>query len=154
MIEHSKSGAILAKLSETEFRAISELRLDARAEKDINSILYRLSSRGEIRCRKRMMKDRSGKTRNTATYAIGTPETLEELQYMAFAQGNVARKNKNTCKSIRKATLEARARGTTLYAEKKAKRPSDPDKPSPQLNARIDPMIWATCGRKVPELMV
>lgn len=137
------NSRLIAQLSADEFKTIFALELGDTTSDTARGIFYRLASRGEIRCRREKIKNEMGCLRNTFTYALGAPKTPDEIKYMAWAQEHQARKR------IR--TISSRAKKPKPV--KVAKPPKEKlEPPKPVFVPRADPMIWATAGRKAPEV--
>lgn len=133
----SKTAAetIKAALSKTVFKSFEQLNLvmlPSAAKWGFASLV----ASGGVRARKQVICDSSGRYRPGFVYALGVPKTEEEIKRMAYCQDLLARKRSSANRSERKRAAITKA---AVMAEV-----------APPM--RIDPMIWRTCGRKVPEV--
>ena len=142
----SKSARILSLLSHHEFRAIRELSLGDISYDLASGTLNRHCASELVRCRRVMMKNVDGRCRLTKIFALGMPQTEEEREYAEYAGRYQARKHECTNARIQK----VRAKKKNLPITPKPKPQKRPV--SPELAPRLDPMIWATAGRKTPEI--
>ena len=144
----SKSSRILSLLSHHEFRAIRELALGDISYDLASGTLNRHCAAKIVRCRRARMKTIDGLMRVIKIFALGMPQTPEEREYAEYAGRYQARKHECTNASIKK----IRAKKKNLPYTPKPKPAAQKRPVYPELAPRLDPMIWATAGRKVPEV--
>ena len=142
----SKSSRILSLLSHHEFRAIRELALGDISYDLASGTLNRYCAAKIVRCRRARMKTIDGLMRVIKIFALGMPQTPEEREYAEYAGRYQARKHECTNASIKK----IRAKKKNLPYTPKPKPQKRPV--YPELAPRLDPMIWATAGRKAPDV--
>ena len=144
----SKSSRILSLLSHHEFRAIRELKLGDISYDLASGTLNRHCAAKIVRCRRVKMKTIDGLMRMVKIFALGPPVTAEEREYAEYAGRYQARKHACTNASIK----QIRAKKKNLPSPPKPKPEAQKRPVYPELAPRLDPMIWATAGRKAPEV--
>ncbi|WP_455387414.1 hypothetical protein [Petrachloros mirabilis] len=126
---------IRAKLRRDKFQSSVEMGMSIHSQSTVKGAFYRLLATGEAKCRMAICEDISGRMRRSMTYALGAPETPEEIKCMVAAQVSVDKKRK-LCRDADREREKMRKQKRMAQSER----------------MRMDPMLWITAGRKPPRI--